>query len=255
MRKVWSTEERSIIREFYPILSAKDLLDKLPGRTMPNIKDAAKRLGVKCLSGRRARTSRAHILDDLDNDIVCYWWGFIMADGCLTKRQLILSIHDNDSRHLEKFSDLIKTKIKRVTRINSWHKVPYTMVRATLNHKYYITKWLSDFSISGAKTYNPPNLSLFYTNSRLLPFLVGLIDGDGHIAPEGNIRIKTHKSWYNLFLEIQAFLFLYYEILSNVYMTKSNFVIISIPKASARKLSLMSGNLPRLERKWLAFAD
>jgi hypothetical protein len=46
-KRIWSEEEKKIVREHYPNLDTKRLAEALPGRSAGAIHDIAGRLGVK----------------------------------------------------------------------------------------------------------------------------------------------------------------------------------------------------------------
>ena len=46
-------------------------------------------------------------LDDLNDDDVCYWLGFIFADGNVYRNKLRVALSAKDLTHLEKLRDFI----------------------------------------------------------------------------------------------------------------------------------------------------
>ncbi len=180
-----------------------------------------------------------------------------LADGCINERSLIISIHERDEAHLQRFCDRAGTRISRSTKTNNpWHPGPYTMVRTALADQHTLGRLKAALNIQPRKTYNPLDVSVFCTPNRLAYFMAGLIDGDGYIgvAEAGgvSIRVKVHPSWADAFRLLAAKLDELYGVRAVVRFTGDGWVYIDINRMrhAVRLYDLIDGKVPRMDRKW-----
>jgi hypothetical protein len=115
-----------------------------------------------------------------------------------------------------------------------------------------------------AKTYFPPDLSLFLNKEWLIYFLIGFIDGDGcltlsHTKEKGirkNITINSHISWYNNWVNIKNKCREYYNINVNCSVTNRGYVKIGIYDINSHIILLNHlTQLPYMQRKWNKFIE
>lgn len=248
----WTQQEIDLLTKEYSLKSDKELLLLFPNRTYPQIKDmASKRLKIKKLRNSKAIWNLEK-LDSFD-EISCYWWGMLMADGCFTERQLILSLQEKDKDHLNKFASYCNSNVTYVERINDYNPIiPQKMYRTAISSIHYLSKWNSKFSMTGNKTKNPPDISFFLTYERILPFIAGLIDGDGYISVKKSyvIEIKAHGNWKDNFQQISDYL-LKINITSYIKTNNLGFITLMISKKqNIKNLYLKINHLPILNRKW-----
>ena len=239
----WSVEEVELLKTHWKSSTMEVLLNTFPNRKYSSLMLKATALGIKSEIKRKRKGS----LDFLDkiNIQSSYWWGFIMADGHLTKKgELIIQLNKIDNNHLTKLANLlgITTNIRK----------DLTILR--IQDKKFGEKWLNIFNIITPKTYTPPNLSIFYTKELLLPFFIGLVDGDGCIWKSKNwlnLRVELHGNWFLELQNISEKLKLYYDIDCKVKMTKRNTSKLEInTKKDLRILKDYIKNVSYLERKW-----
>jgi len=247
----WTREEEQFLIENYEYMKTDELMRNLNGKTNDQIRWKAKNYKLH----KRVTKSKKDIswLENLNIPENCYWWGFITADGCITSKQLILSISVNDKQHLERFSELSNCKIVDVYRENGWNVNGYTMSRIAINDFYTIGRIIERFSILPKKTYNPFNIDEFLTHDRLKYFITGLIDGDGHIDKTSkNIRIKIHPNWTDNLKKISDNLKIFYDINSKIRLTKEGWVVLSIPVKDSKVLKklIVVNPIPYMVRKW-----
>ena len=241
--KKWSKEEDSILLESWKKDKMKDLLDKFPNRNYNQLMLRAKKLGVKS-EINRARKGNLEFLNYL-NPKSCYWWGFIIADGHISKKgELVITLSNLDEKHLIKLSNLLDCNIYKKG----------NFVNLRLGDKVFGEKWLKLLSINAPKTYFPPDLSMFYTKENLLPFIIGLIDGDGCIWNSKNwpnLRIELHGNWLNTLELISNKLKEFYNIECKVKISKRGYSQINInTKKDLKILKDYIYNIDYLERKW-----
>lgn len=253
MRTKWTKEEEDFLIKNYANMKTPELMAKLNGKSNDQIRWKAKDYGLKKEVSRSKST--IEFLENFDDFESCYWWGFITADGCITKKQLILSIHERDKDHLEKFCTKSNSSLKFVTRENAWHKKPYTMGRTVINDSFFLKRIINLLNIKPKKTYNPFDINIFLTPNRLCYFVAGIIDGDGYISKNKygfcEIRVKVHSSWEENFKKIASKLIEFYEIDACVKIVKGGWVSLFIRRRSnVDKLFSLVKNCPLLQRKW-----
>jgi hypothetical protein len=254
MRSVWTTEQIAFLKANYETMKTKELLTTLADKTGDQLRWKAKEFRLQ----KRVTRSKADMtwLEDFDDPESCYWWGFITADGCITDRQLILSVHERDEAHLRRFCEKSGSKISRSTKLNSWHPKPYTMVRTALSDRFTLERLKRALSIENRKTYSPLDVSVFCTSDRLAYFMAGLIDGDGSIYVGPNriisIRIKVHPNWTEPFRLLCSKLRELYGITATVHFTNKGWVYINMSQMRhiVRLYDLIDGRVPCLDRKW-----
>jgi len=112
-----------------------------------------------------------------------YFWGFILGDGCLTKDNgLHISLDVKDKIILERFCDWLgypKNRIKENLRIRKDRKKNKEITVTLCLYNKNIINNATKYGIILNKTNFPilPNLS----KEEIIPFLIGLIDADGHV--------------------------------------------------------------------------
>lgn len=105
----WSEEETNILKNNYRDSTLEKLFELLPGRSQLSIIKKASLLGIKGDFGLR------HVLYDLNhnffdepNTLNCFWAGWILSDGCISKNRIQIQIHTKDIKVLESFKKDIK---------------------------------------------------------------------------------------------------------------------------------------------------
>jgi len=247
----WSREQEQFLIENYETMKTDELIINLKDKTNDQIRWKAKTYKLH----KKVTKSKKDIswLKDLSIPENCYWWGFLMADGCFTKNQLILSVSNIDREHIEKFSYKTKAKISDVCRINDWNPRGCHMLRIAINDKITIQDLADRFEITDRKTYNPFNIDEFLTEDKLCSFIVGVIDGDGHIDKfNKNIKIKVHPNWIDKFIQISNALQLIYNIPTTIRYDKCGWLILTITAKGSRILKslITNSNIPYMNRKW-----
>lgn len=186
--KSWTKEENEKLKEAWETYTMEKLLSEFPGRTYQQIQLHANWLGYHSQTDRKRKCDISFLDINNLNPISSYWWGFIMADGCIRREgQLIIQLKDADKEHLEKFVKHTKSSIIETN----------GFVRTTCNNKKTINEWMDVFCMNeNAKTYFPPKLDVFLDD--FIYFFIGFVDGDGCIWICNNypqLKIELHKSW------------------------------------------------------------
>lgn len=118
-------------------------------------------------------------------------------------------------------------------------------------------KFMEKYGFKPRKTYNPIDFSVFkdYDKELLLALLIGIIDGDGSIQPNGSsnafcITITAHESWTQFYQEFMETLDIP-EHISN--REGSTTITIRICRREILQLLqdvITNNNLFHLKRKW-----
>lgn len=254
----WTKEQDELLKKAWESYSMEDLLNTFPTRTYESLMNRAKQLGVKSKRDRR----RLGELNFLDFENLCkesaYWWGFIMADGHLAiNNALVIQLVKQDESFLQKLADKLKTKIHYISSINSYTNQPTDYVRISIQDKERLQKYRQTLKMKEtAKTYFPPDLSIFAKEEYFLSFFIGFIDGDGCIWLTNNgtwpeLKIELHKSWFKNLQFISETLKDLYDITASVKISKKDTAVLSITKKECfTKLKENLNNLDYMHRKW-----
>lgn len=242
----WTEEENEKLKKAWETFSMEELLNAFPGRTYQKIQLHANQLGYHSKTDRKRKCNLSFLdLDSLTKNSL-YWWGFIMADGHLSKKgQVIIQLSKLDKPHLEKYSSLVHGKLKE-TKGN--------FCRVSCNDIKKVTYWLNVFNMKEtAKTYFPPKLSVFEKD--FIYFFIGFVDGDGCIwISKGypQLRIELHSSWKENLDWFATVLKKDYNIKSVVTkITKKGTASLTIGnKKDIEKISSFCKDVDYLERKW-----
>ena len=99
----------------------KDLLNAFPNRDYTSLVNMASRLNLHSEVNRHRLGDLSFL--DLDNltKKSAYWWGYIMADGHLSKtNMLMLSCTTKDQSHLEKLQFKIGGNIRIINSVGGY---------------------------------------------------------------------------------------------------------------------------------------
>lgn len=187
-------------------------------------------------SNKSFSNSRILLYDNLS----CYWIGFILADGHVSKhRNIQINLAIKDKEHLLKIKDIISNFIM--------YEDEQT-IRLLISDIPTIDKLSKDFQIKSNKTKNPPIIPSFLSKEQIFSMVIGFIDGDGHIDKKGKIIIKCDKSWEDL-------LAYFYNILTDknkkiIKEDRSYMIVGRYDEVLKIKNKAILLNLPLMERKW-----
>lgn len=239
----WTEEELELLKIHWKSSTSEKLKKIFPNRDYNSLMCKAKQLGVKS-EIKRKRKGSLDFLNELTPES-CYWWGFIIADGHLSKKgELIITLSSVDKNHLLKLSNLLNTNLRDHDQ--------FTTLR--IQDKRFGERWLKTLVIDKPKTYFPPDLSIFLTEERLLPFFIGLVDGDGCIwNSKGsiNLRVELHGEWIDTLGLLSSKLKEFYDIDSRINVSKRGFAQLNInAKKNFQILKTAANELDALERKW-----
>jgi hypothetical protein len=174
-------KEKAIFKAYDSGLSQRKV-GALLGVSHRTVGNVLRRLGKKI----RAFTPKYKLNEDVFDKITdksAYWLGFLMADGCCSKRgttyQVSLELSIKDYKHVEKFQNFLGTE-KKICIIT--HKTGYNAGRKnallTISSKKLYNK-LGYFGIKPRKTFTAKPHPSVINN---VHFWRGMIDGDGCIS-------------------------------------------------------------------------
>lgn len=211
----WTNENNEKLRDLWYNASKQELLDAFPNLSYNAIQyQACERMKFSHNINRR-RQGNLNFMNNLNNKEVYYWWGFFMADGCISARnEFIISLSNKDKHNLQLLADKLNTNVREHEANSTFGKYMNCYIR--IGDKSFCEKWLKTFNlINKQKTYNPPDISIFYDKIYLIYFLIGFLDGDGCISKSRNsisISISNHISWKSLYIELFNLINQYYNI-------------------------------------------
>lgn len=241
----WTDEENEKLKDAWENYSMEQLLAAFPGRTYQKIQLHANWLGYHSKTDRKRKCDLTFLDTDKLNKENLYWWGFIMADGHLSKNgAVMITLKDVDEEHLRKIADKLSVPI---------HKRG-NFVSITANDKPMVEKWKRVMEMQeSAKTYFPPNLKIFEND--FIYFFIGFVDGDGCIWKSRNypsLKIEVHHTWKDNIDDFARILKENYEITSvKTEISKKGTAVLSIGNRNdIIKISKFAKEVDYLERKW-----
>lgn len=132
-------------------------------------------------------------LIDLTDKINCYWLGFLLADGHISKSNNIqVNLSFKDKEYFQNIEEHLNIELKP-----SYSKKTNS-VRFSLNDVYTVKKISEIFNWKTNKTKNIPIIPKLNSEC-IFSLVIGFIDGDGSINKNGKqLRIKCDKNWKNI---------------------------------------------------------
>lgn len=243
----WSNIELNLIQDNYNKISLDELCTLLPNRTKTAIKLMGRKMGLFALKPGYFSSNISKLLDDSLQTY--YWIGFIFADGSVHEnKRLKIGLAHKDEQHLDKFISYIDYKFP----LKRYQK----SVEVSIMNVEIIAAIVKKFDFKNKKTYNPPCMDIFarMSDCQFLSFLIGFIDGDGHINSRLNIIIKCHVAWGKNFIYFTQRYFAIYGDYSPVIKKDKNGYLIWAAYSNKVFYNLHSfadkNKLPFLKRKW-----
>lgn len=139
------------------------------------------------MAGKRIYSLNENIFDKINTPETAYWFGFILADGCISKtkngynKTIQIKLKADDSHHLEKFNKFVDTN------------KPLSFITSKSNNKVKVeVKAVQQIISSGKMVDDLLKNGCFYNKSKTLlypfinkelenHFIRGLLDGDGSL--------------------------------------------------------------------------
>lgn len=134
-----------------------------------------KLLGFEVINKTTGKHINEKVFDIIDTEEKAYWFGFLCADGCITKNNYVeLGIHWNDYDHMQKYRKFLELdsdeSIKRNknvarVRIHNNHMAEQLINKGCVHNKSHFLKF--------------PDISVFKKYELIYDFIRGYCDGDG----------------------------------------------------------------------------
>ena len=232
---------KNYLTENYSKKSKIEILKEL-GLSWGYIQKMAHFLKIKREHNESKCDNKYKKLIDYNDPISCYWIGFLLADGHISKQNNIqINLSIKDKTHISKLESHLG------------HLKKYednTQIRVLISDKKTIGKLSSDFSWLSNKTKHPVEIPYYIKGDNLFSIIIGFIDGDGCISKKGLLYIKCDKEWAKFLEEAYKILTLntkYFKLSSDgcsrIFITKLKEVI------NIKNKSIKLG-LPIMNRKW-----
>lgn len=155
-----------------------------------------------------------NFFEKLDNEKACYWAGFILADGTISKNEnrwgasLVIALSSVDKSHLDKFANDIQYE-GIISDIEAYHKQNDKFYkRSALGiHRLKICEDLIFHGIDQNKS-NKCKLPKTIPDKLMHHFIRGLIDGDGcyHVNKKGAMRFILTSPVYDFLIDFRDYM-------------------------------------------------
>jgi DNA-binding CsgD family transcriptional regulator len=118
--------------------------------------------------------------ENLTNNEVNYWLGFLSADGAIFEDRVTLGLQELDYQHIEKFKNFLNSENLKICKtIKNTKLKKYIGYRVAFRNKEVVS-FLNNLGITCKKSLTL-NINLKINKD----FLRGVIDGDGYIRKKG----------------------------------------------------------------------
>lgn len=204
----------------------------------------------KGTKGAKKHFFNENIFEEIDSEEKAYWFGFIMADGCIysnkESKRLQINLSSKDINHLNKFQIFLNSDYKIQTKVIKNTEASLLKINSTKLCKDLINKGILERK-SLINKY-PKNV---IPDKYFLDFLRGYFDGDGCLSKnkKSSIKILGTKE----FLEsIQFILLNNFQIETSLYKNKNIFsleILRNECKKDFLNLIYINANI-YLERKY-----
>lgn len=204
MKRIFSDIELKYINDNYQHKTYAEITDEL--NKFNEVKKTPKQVRTKAAVMGLSKTKHSYnrnFFNSIDNYIKSYWLGFVFADGYITHKvskdkttssEVSIELKQSDEEHLIKFEQALGVKhpkIKHRITKDRYIKGVMTQGGTVMSYvRHYSADMYRDLVSHGVvqnKTYRSEYPSV---DSRLfMPFLLGVIDGDGYIYHGKGIQI------------------------------------------------------------------
>ena len=248
----WTKDEDELLIKNWATASKDDLKVLFPNRNKTQLMNRAQYLGLKCEISRNRNSDLSFLELNSLTPNSAYWWGYIMADGHISKNSIMISSSYKDVYHLNKLSEKLKSNLKVRNYINTFTNSESISVCTSASDIKKVSKWREMLDISNsAKTYFPPNLSIF--EDLFIYFFIGFVDGDGCIWNQSYpvLKIEIHNTWLETLKYFEKQLIKYGIKSTKVKIGKKNTAILTINNRNDLiNISRYCNKIDYLERKW-----
>lgn len=160
---------------------------------------------VNCFENRCVYKINENIFETIDTEEKAYWLGFILADGCLKKKNTVaLSLSIKDKKHIEKFKTFLETEAPITTEDRNIKGKLYKICRLTISNKK-IRQDLMRYHVMPCKsTFEQPTI---LRSDLIRHYIRGIFDGDGWLT----YTDKSKEMGFGMGLDILIYIQTYFE--------------------------------------------
>lgn len=230
----WHEWEIRFVKDNYLEMSKAEIAEIL-NRSCDAIQVRANRLGLK----KSPYFCDYHYFDCIDTEDKAYWFGFLMADGWISKNQntgsgsIGISLQYGDIEHLKKFNKAILGNYKITDR---WRRCLISKKDKTKKHhcceiRIYSTimyNSLYKLGFTNTKTYDVDFLQL--NDDLIRHYIRGYFDGDGTLCyTNKSFKVSFTTASYNLNKSLTEILNEQnFELIKSDYINENNTMIYKI---------------------------
>lgn len=189
--KIYAEEDKQLAIANYQAGMSIETAGESSGASYATVSRWLEAAGIPIRSQIRCGGNR-DFFKTIDNEQAAYWFGFLAADGYISKkRSLTILLSRKDRAHLELFNTHLhyNGKIKDEDRIRHWPDRPAKMYQQSRLRlcSTNLCKDLLDHGLAELKSGDPTPLSKL-TTDMLKHFIRGYFDGDGSIYQVGAVQ-------------------------------------------------------------------
>lgn len=201
----WSKEDLAYLHASYGKVPHAEMAIRLK-RKEHAITEYARRQGLTMAydeAGKTVNTADFPTLVPLlgDNPQAYYWMGYLMADGYMHHGlgQIVLVSAEADKDQMAVYAAYLKSKVHRYEAPSPFTGLMTPHYRVSVAENVTAKKIAEKYDWRPQKTYNPPSREVLdktlASDDAFFPFMIGFMDGDGHITEAFGARIENHSSW------------------------------------------------------------
>lgn len=179
-RNFTDSEEEQIVKIYLSGKSTRAIAKAYGLRFHISICDALRRQGVQqrpAPERNRLYKLNPNMFDKIDNEGAAYWYGFLYADGSISRRSLNIALQPKDYDHLQKLKEFMQSESPISITHSTLGEKTYQGVRISFTDRHLISK-LTDLGIVAYRPY-PERIKTFVPDEFLNHWLRGFFDGDG----------------------------------------------------------------------------
>ena len=247
---MWTTKELQILSSEYTKASKQELLILFPTNKYSTIVNKANKLKLyREIEGQK-------LIKLLDGSLIsCYWLGFILADGSLTKNQLRITLAEKDLEHLQKLASYLdypesKLSMRKQTHGYGIGNISYTLCLGDASSVKQVQKYLTLSHTN--KTKIPPQLDMSqFTDDQITALFVGYFDGDG-CKSKNRLQFSISLEWEIFILDILKRMNNILACNDTPYIKKTKYLFVRLNANFTKSLMshIQTFNLPFLLRKY-----
>lgn len=208
--KFTQEEELKLVEEYQSGMSTNKIAKKF-GMKPESICGILERNGCNRRQGYDTKFSKGHTINpecftDFNEESASYWYGFLLADGCLHNGIISLALKPSDKYMIELFKEYVGStgKVRDVKSFNKQVGKTYEFCSFSVKD-IYLEKRLIEQGFAARKSTKevpPPFLTNTLSDRH---FWRGVLDGDGHLSKNTREPVVNLVGSYDLLLKFKEF--------------------------------------------------